>query len=290
MRAKSCLVLLVGIVSPGCFRFHGADADDDFVAAATADAGPTLRDFGAPPRVDAAPSACRPVGAVVQSCVSGDPSAFIEPGYLLVVDDCHCGGELRCDVLEADDGAVNLEVNVCGEGRCRACTGPTEVFCPVFSRGPHTILRSGVPHFAMGDAPGDGTLCQTVGPASAPCDFPGSPGAEVREVCLGEEPTEPGVRLAVALRIELSCGQELGPCDAALDNRTGEITVTPRVSVCSEGRPTPDCAESSRIVDQVCTTPPLWGREDGYRLKLGDEVITEFRVGDEAPGCIALEP
>ena len=291
MRAKLFL-LPIALGLSGCFLFHGDEDVDDGLPG---DAAPPPVDAGTIAG-DGGPTDCRPVQAVAQACVEGDPAAFIEPGYLLLVEDCHCGGELRCDLIDyrAGEALATVEVSVCGERDCRACTGPTEVFCPLPAGGPHTIVRGPFAHFEMGEAPGDGLRCQSVGSLGGGlCSFPGSEWLPETawgpsEVCLPGTDVVEGERVAITVSGFVPCSFEPGPCEAVLDDTTGEIALTPRLRNCDEGAPTWDCGGDTGLLTWTCWTPPLRGREGGYDVRLGDRSLFPLAVGGPAEGCIDL--
>ncbi|MAQ19003.1 MAG: hypothetical protein CMN30_29920 [Sandaracinus sp.] len=294
-----CLAL---IPLAGCFFFHGGTDDEPRDEGVVPDAGPV--DWGGPLPVDAAPrpvdaapsfpdaGTCRPVTGLRMACVGADPASFRQPGYLITVDDCHCGGELVCQVFRDEGGQVELDVAICGEGECRACTGPSEVFCPLTTGGPHILERRGSQaHFAMDLPPDDGDRCQSVGSLGGGlCEFPGSTW-EAEELCLPSGELRAGTQVALTLRGTTSCVYEPGPCDVVLDDAAGTLRVQPRVRSCDEGGPTWPCGGGSGSLEQVCWTPPLRAREGGYRLLVNDREVGALAVGDALPGgCSTLAP
>lgn len=293
MRAISCRALSSLLLLVGCFRQHGVDDDPPRDAAPVA-VDAALVDAGSP-TVDAAPVApdasppgdCRPVAALAQACVEGDPAAFIEPGVRVWVDDCHCGGELRCDV-ESGDTIAWLEVSVCGEGICRACTEPEEVFCPLPDASIDWQLHyGGQPIFELGTQPSDGTLCQTRGSLGGGlCDFPGTDWAP-DELCFPAATVDEGRRYPLSVAGEVSCVYEPGPCEVELDDATRTLFVRPRLRACDEGAPTWGCIGDSARLERTCLTPPL--RAGSYTLVVDGRAVGELATGADAPGaCVSL--
>ncbi len=294
MRVTSCRLLLLPLLSllGGCFLLHDSDDEptDDPV---TADGGPSIIDAdlvidaGPPPAVDGGPTGCRPVEAIVQACVEGDPAADFAPGFLVQFPDCHCNGTPRCEV-DTSTGVAQVEVSICDEGLCRACTGPNEVWCSLPDFETRTVVDDGVPLFELGLPPGDGQLCQSVGSRGGGlCEFPGRPWADAEHVCVPDLHLESGMRVPLSIVGEVSCVFEPGPCEAELDDVTRTIDLRPNLRSCDEGTPTWGCSGSSGRLEQTCWTPEL--RDGTYTLQMDGRVLGELAVGAETPaGCIDL--
>ncbi len=253
MRVIPCLCVLLG----GCFLNHSLDSDPGAVdggidagfpdTALVIDAGfpDTALDGGGVDSADASPSSCRSVGAA-ELCHS--PSFAETPTFAVTTTDCHCGGSLACHVdvvVPASStvrGVLSVEIELCDEESCAACTGPNTVECsaPDAPDGDyHVHVSSG--EFILtglgGTPPTDPVFseCQSVGPAGGLCEAIGEP-YEPAEVCL--TPGRP-----IVVHGGSSCAYDPGPCsvDYITDFIGRSLAITPRQRSCDESHPVWDC-------------------------------------------------
>lgn len=265
MWIRACLGLALLSSLSGCFLVHGREDP-----AALVDAGPTAR--------DAAPflPACRPARADV-ACASHDALPELAAGtptsLAIRLDDCHCGGELRCDVTSvvpasgAGAGSIDLDVLVCGEGDCRACTGPDEVTCaiPALTEGRYRISVRGEPLFQIPASSGLGSdpseaLCQTRGSSGGGlCSFPGDVAPIERASVCFPSATPPGTVTFAVQVPSTPCAYEPGPCDGivSIDRGGRAISLVPRIRNCDEGAPTWGCSGGSGTLEHRCVIPDL---------------------------------
>lgn len=210
------------------------------------------------------------------------------------VNDCHCDGRLTCsaEVLRAPSGsfpgAIEVDVQVCDELDCRACTGPTRVDCmlPALAEGDYQVLYDRAPLFQFqAGPPGMGDVARCQSPSSVGgglCDFPGQPWIErhaVETVCF-PDPIGPGSAITVAS--EVSCAFEPGPCEARLG--ADGITLTPRLRNCDEGSPTWGCTGRSGRLERFCPIEDaVMGPVD---IRIGTRVVGRAMGTDGPSGLV----
>ena len=257
-----------------------------------------VRDSGGPR--DSGGGTCRSVDAATV-CVDDETRPFLSArestSVLVYTDDCHCGGELSCEV-RVDGADIHLDMSICGEMPCRACTAPSQVRCevPPVAPGPHRVLVGGESAFELAAMESGGgpptTLCQHIGSRGGGlCSFPGSLGSwRPDRVCY----REPALRGAVEIifeKDETSCAIEPGPCDVYASETGFEIR--PRARTCDEGSSTWGCTgmsgrlrRSCRVLDAVPAGSFPMQLQDG--TSLGTITIRDDEIGDEV--CIELPP
>jgi hypothetical protein len=295
--------LLSFFLLAGCYLSHEASTSAPD-ATARSDAGPR-RDAG---RRDAGdiPSECRPI-EVRTACAEGTTRPFLTagaPGELVLFSDaCHCGGEIVCSVRDVaapgrSPGRIEIATQLCGEGRCAACTEPYEVTCALEGLDPgeyHVYVNGAGPVFDLQAAETPGvpptTLCQEIGSQGGGlCEFPGALLAWAPERVCFSPSVEPG-RVVIDLEAETSCVFEPGPCDVYLfeTDDGGHLEVRPRVRSCDEGTPTWDCTGSSGTLRRSCSA--LHVRPGLYEMSLQDGTpLGRFEVGAMTlpPACFDL--
>lgn len=301
-RSLSPAALVLAALASGCYLAHERALDDGGGADGGRDAA--VRDAGA--SIDAAPSSCRAVDPLA-ACLQSGSMPFLTVGapseVVLTTGDCHCGGTLVCSAAVTRTaapgmpGEVALRMDVCDEGRCRACTAPYDVSCtvPAVTAGEYRVTVNGdEPSFDLWAMPGPGVpptaMCQSVGSSGGGlCDFPGDLTAwRPRVACF---PDRVGAdRVVLELEAEgTSCALEPGPCDVyvASTPEGGSFEVRPRIRSCDEGGSTWGCTGATGTLRRSCTVTGLApgrytiGLQDGTSLGTLDVGAGE----DVAPRC-----
>jgi hypothetical protein len=286
----------------GCYLSHEPSSPD---ATVRDDAG-ARRDAGGRRDADPLPSDCRPI-EMRTACAEGSTRPFLTagaPGELVLFSDaCHCGGEIVCSVRETtapgrSPGTIQIATQLCGEGRCAACTEPHEVRCAIdaLETGEyHVYVNGSGPIFALDAARTPGvpptSLCQEIGSQGGGlCDFPGAVLAWSPERVCFSPVVAPG-RVVIELEAETSCAYEPGPCDVYLfeTDGGGNLEVRPRIRSCDEGTPTWGCTGPSGTLRRACSVLHL--RPGSYAMNLQDGTpLGRFEVGAMTlpPTCFDL--
>lgn len=281
------MALTVVMLGSGCYLSHEPSLEDGGGADGGRDAA--VRDSGS--SFDAPPSSCRAADPVA-ACLESGSMPFLTAGapseLLLTTGDCHCGGTLRCSAVVTREaapgmpGIVALQMDVCDEGRCRACTAPYDVSCSVaaLTAGEYLVsVNDDAARFDLWAMPGPGVpptaMCQSVGSSGGGlCDFPGDLTAwRPRVACFPDRVS--GDRVVLELEAEgTSCALEPGPCDVyvAQTPEGGSFEVRPRIRSCDEGSPTWGCTGTAGTLRRSCTVTGLGpghytiGLQDGTSL------------------------